>query len=78
MQTTRRKFITTSLKGAAILGMPTIIPASVFGANDKIRVAVIGINSRGKDHISGFTKLEKQDNEFNGAGTIKIVLLRAV
>lgn len=54
----RRKFIKTAAMGSAVLGIPTIIPASAFGANDKLRIAVIGINGRGKDHISGFMKLE--------------------
>lgn len=54
----RRKFIKTAAMGSAALGIPTIIPASAFGANDKLRIAVIGINGRGKDHISGFMKLE--------------------
>lgn len=54
----RRKFIKTAAIGSAALGIPTIIPASAFGANDKLRIAVIGINGRGKDHISGFMKLE--------------------
>ena len=55
---TRRKFLQKATTGSlAVLAMPTIIPASAFGANDRIRVAVIGINGRGKDHISGFKKL---------------------
>jgi len=31
-------------------------PAKSFGPNDTIRVAVIGVRGRGKDHISGFLK----------------------
>lgn len=54
----RRKFLKTAALGTASLGIPTIIPASAFGANDRVRVAVIGVNGRGKDHISGFSKLE--------------------
>ncbi len=55
---TRRKFIQTAAAGTAALGLPTIIPAHAFGANDRLRVAVIGINGRGKDHMAGFSKLE--------------------
>ncbi|HEY0110577.1 MAG TPA: Gfo/Idh/MocA family oxidoreductase [Fibrella sp.] len=54
----RRKFIQTAAAGTAVLGLPTIIPSSAFGANDRLRVAVIGINGRGKDHIAGFSKLD--------------------
>ena len=61
----RRKFIATAVTGtvaSAIAPMafageqgvvkPTIIPKEAFGANDRIRVAVLGVNGRGKDHIS--------------------------
>ncbi|RIV21116.1 gfo/Idh/MocA family oxidoreductase [Fibrisoma montanum] len=54
----RRTFLKTAATGSlAVLGMPTIIPAHAFGANDRIRVAVIGVNGRGTDHIAGFSKL---------------------
>jgi predicted dehydrogenase len=56
----RRDVLKTALPGSmALLSIPTIIPSTAFGANDRLRVAVIGINGRGKDHISGFMK---QDN----------------
>lgn len=54
----RRKFIKTAATGSlAVLGMPTLIPAHAFGANDRVRMAVIGVNGRGTDHIAGFSKL---------------------
>jgi predicted dehydrogenase len=53
----RRKAIKSIAAGSlAAFAIPTIIPSRAFGANDRIRVAVIGINSRGKDHISGLSK----------------------
>lgn len=55
---TRRSFIKKSAGAAALLTLPTIIPAHAFGANDRVRVAVLGVNGRGKDHIQGFSKLE--------------------
>jgi hypothetical protein len=30
---------------------PTVIPKEAFGANDRIRVAVLGVNGRGQNHI---------------------------
>ncbi|GAB4015275.1 Gfo/Idh/MocA family protein [Spirosoma koreense] len=55
----RRKFIkSTAIGSLAVLGMPTYIPAHAFGANDRVRVAVIGLNGRGKDHIQGFSRLK--------------------
>jgi len=39
--------------------IPTLIPHSAFGANDRLRIAVLGVNGRGKSHIAGFME---QDN----------------
>ena len=48
----RRSFLMSS---AAALGAAS----STFGAaNDKVRVACIGIGGRGKDHIGGYSKLD--------------------
>ncbi|HEX8309894.1 MAG TPA: Gfo/Idh/MocA family oxidoreductase [Chthoniobacteraceae bacterium] len=49
----RRKFLQGTLLGAAALSLPARSWAQVPGANSDIRVAVIGFNSRGNDHISG-------------------------
>ncbi|GAB3177847.1 Gfo/Idh/MocA family oxidoreductase [Telluribacter humicola] len=56
-QLSRRDFIKNTAGAAAALTIPTIIPASAFGANDKVRVAVLGLNGRGKNHISGYSNL---------------------
>ena len=53
----RRETLKSLVPGAMVLSMPTIIPRSVFGANDRIRVAVIGHHGRGKNHIQNFMKL---------------------
>jgi predicted dehydrogenase len=62
---TRRQFLATTAIAAASAGAlragdsPRFSPkARVIGANDDIRVAVIGFNSRGWDHINGFKKLK--------------------
>jgi predicted dehydrogenase len=57
-QFNRRDFIKNTTGAAVALSLPTIIPASAFGANDKVQVAVLGVNGRGKDHIKGFQKQE--------------------
>jgi predicted dehydrogenase len=57
---TRRDILKATIPSSlALMAIPTIIPSTAFGANDRLRVAVIGINGRGKDHIAG---LMKQDN----------------
>jgi predicted dehydrogenase len=50
----RRNFIKNSAAAATVISIPTIIPAHAFGANDRINAAVLGVNGRGKNHISSF------------------------
>jgi predicted dehydrogenase len=58
----RRKFLKTSALSAASLSLlPRVglsANARVLGANDDIRVAVIGFNSRGQDHIASLRNLK--------------------
>ena len=54
MDHSRRDFLKkTVTAGAVTVVAPTIIPSKVFGANDRINAAVLGVNGRGKSHISG-------------------------
>ncbi len=54
----RRDFIKKTSEAALVLSIPTFIPSSAFGANDKVQMAVLGVNGRGADHIKGFQKQE--------------------
>lgn len=60
----RRTFLrTTALAGASlsllpVLGRSQSVIGRVRGANEDIRVAVVGFNGRGKSHISGFRELK--------------------
>jgi len=49
----RRSFLKASAAGAAV-GLSLSSGRGVLGANDEIRVGVIGIRGRGADHIKGF------------------------
>ncbi|UCC98577.1 MAG: Gfo/Idh/MocA family oxidoreductase [Phycisphaerales bacterium] len=54
---TRRAFMKSSI--AAGVGLTMAAPFSrVRGANDAVRVAVVGINGRGGSHISAFSKMD--------------------
>jgi predicted dehydrogenase len=56
---TRRTFIKNSAgAGLGLAVAPMIIPSSAFGANDRIRAAVLGVNGRGKSHINGLMSQE--------------------
>jgi len=60
MEVSRRSFLkNTAAASTAAIVAPTIVSAKVFGANDRINAAVLGLNGRGKSHIQGFMS---QDN----------------
>jgi predicted dehydrogenase len=54
---TRRSFVKQSALGLGVLGWSARSWARVPGANDDVRIAVIGFNGRGKDHIKEWTKM---------------------
>src|SRR5690606_13380073 len=61
--TKRREFIQKRMLGTAGLavagmGFSAKSYASIIGANDKVNVAVIGINGMGQNHIQGYSKLK--------------------
>jgi len=52
---TRRTFLKSSTAiGAGVMICGTAATGRVFGANDRLRIAVAGINGRGSSHISGY------------------------
>jgi len=54
----RRKFIKSSIAGTAAFSVPLILNASIKGANNRVRVAVIGIRGMGQNHISSYSSLD--------------------
>jgi len=60
-KSTRRDFIKHSMATVAGAGVTSALPATVWsrvsGANDTIRVAVVGVRKKGKEHIRDFGKL---------------------
>jgi predicted dehydrogenase len=49
----RRKFLSTT---AAALAAPYVLPARVFGANERIRIGSIGIRNQGSGNLKKFMK----------------------
>lgn len=49
MSINRRQFVKRAAVGAASIGVPLLVSSRVFGANETIRVAVVGLGSRGVD-----------------------------
>mgnify|MGYP002630999098 CR=1 FL=1 len=57
---TRRTFLKTSTAaGASLLLTGTRASGKILGANDRLRIAVAGLNGRGQSHLSGWME---QDN----------------
>lgn len=54
---TRRSFLKNSALALAAASVPARSWARVIGANEDIRIGVIGFGGRGKDHIEGFSKV---------------------
>ncbi|MEZ6089271.1 MAG: Gfo/Idh/MocA family oxidoreductase [Pirellulaceae bacterium] len=53
--TTRRNFLkSSSAVGASFLITGTKASGNILGANDRVRIGVVGVNGRGSSHISGF------------------------
>lgn len=58
----RRDFIKDTTSTAALaMTAPMLLPDSAKGANDKINIAVLGVNGRGKTHIKEYMNLENVD-----------------
>lgn len=56
MKMTRRGFLRASLAAAAF---PAIVPASAFGANERLTMAVVGTGGRGRHLARQFAKLRE-------------------
>src|SRR5262249_31186788 len=58
---TRRDFLKTAARttGATAFSGVTFLtrPERVFGANDRVRVAICGLRGRGKDHMAAFSRV---------------------
>src|SRR4051794_3196699 len=53
-QPNRRQFVTAA---AATLAMPTILPRSVFGANERVVTGHIGVRNQGLPNLKAFLKI---------------------
>jgi predicted dehydrogenase len=58
MSITRRHFIQSVGVGAAAFSLPLGVTGRALGANERIRVAVVGLGTRGSGHCGWFDKIE--------------------
>ena len=54
--------VTPSVLTAQQKKTPTVLPNSAKGANDRLRIAVLGVNGRGQNHISEIMDLAEKSN----------------
>lgn len=54
--------ITPSLLEAKTITVPEILSTAAKGANDRVRIAVLGVNGRGQNHIEEIMKISKDYN----------------
>ena len=73
----RRSFLKHSAVAAATVSLPAYSWARVPGANDAIRVGIVGFGGRGKDHIGGMRGLAKQDVRIVALCDVDDKILRA-
>ena len=62
-QLSRRSFLKSGVTSAAGLAAASSVafltrPERVFGANDRVRVAICGVHGRGMDHVENYSKLK--------------------
>ena len=56
--TSRRRFLAASAATGSLLLTAAPASARALGANDRVRIAVIGLNGRGQAHLGGFMGLD--------------------
>lgn len=62
MNITRRGFLESAVGAGAVLGLPSIVPSSVFGAqapSERITVGFIGVGGRGSGLLGAFMRLNE-------------------
>src|ERR1700733_10627992 len=60
MDDSRREFLKAGAKMAAVAAVPESLhglSARVIGANDRVRVGIVGLRGRGENHITAYGKL---------------------
>jgi predicted dehydrogenase len=56
----RRDFLSNGAAGVAALGTISLLarPERVLGANNRVRVAICGVHSRGNNHLENYSKIQ--------------------
>lgn len=57
----RRSFMKTAASAGAVAGLVGTSKTAWAGANDRVRVAVMGFNGRGRSHLAAYNELDNVD-----------------
>lgn len=60
--TSRRSFLKTTATTAGALALSSLTPSGAIGANDRIRMGIIGVGGMGGGHLAGFLGRQKTHN----------------
>src|SRR3989442_15225172 len=60
--TTRRSFLKATAVSTGVLAFGGLTPSTVLGANDRIRVGVIGVGGMGSGHLRSLVGRKEKDN----------------
>jgi HD-GYP domain-containing protein (c-di-GMP phosphodiesterase class II) len=60
-KSSRREFVKNAAVGAASVAMPTLIPATAFGANERVSIGMIGCGGRGNALMQAALGLKGED-----------------
>ncbi|QDT54712.1 Inositol 2-dehydrogenase [Caulifigura coniformis] len=58
LRSSRRNFLKLSAAASTTFAAPLILPRSVFGANERVSVAFIGVGNQGNNNVKDFLKQE--------------------
>lgn len=59
MSMSRRKFLGATASAVIVAG--TMAKGRVYGANDRVRICVMGLNGRGQSHLAAYYKIKNAD-----------------
>ncbi|NBS90530.1 twin-arginine translocation signal domain-containing protein, partial [bacterium] len=60
-QFNRRNFLQTSAIGASALSLSAASAARVYGANEKINIAFLGVGGRCQQHVDVILQMQKEN-----------------
>ena len=77
-QFNRRNFLQTSAIGASALSLSAASAARVYGANEKINIAFLGVGGRCQQHVDVILQMQKENKIIGKTSCIYIYLSKEI